>query len=275
MPKVRTIFLSDIHLGTRACQAGRLLEFLRQHDAERIYLVGDIVDFLSMRHGVSWSGEQNTFVQKLLKRARHGVEVILVPGNHDEVLREHVGLSFGNIRLEHELEHVAADGKRYLVLHGDIFDQVTRFSPVMTALGDHSYELLMWLQGLLALIHRVFGVRRHWSLAAFIKQRVAGAVRFIRKFEEAAAHHALDRGFHGIVCGHIHAAANHDINGIHYLNCGDWVDSCSGIVEHFDGSFELVHFVDAVSPGDSPPEGNPGTGSQLTTEDVVARRAEG
>ncbi len=248
MFEVRSIFLSDIHLGTRACQAPRLLEFLRQHEAERIYLVGDIIDFWSMKRGVSWSSDQNTFIQKILKRARHGVEVIFVPGNHDEVLREHVGLSFGNIRLEHETVHVAADGRRYLVLHGDIFDQATRFSRVLTVLGDHSYELMMWIQGVLSGICSVLGIERHWSLAAYVKQHLGSAMRFIQGFEEVAAQHAADGGYDGIICGHIHAAACREIRGVQYVNCGDWVDNCSAIVEHHDGRFELKRFDGAPTP---------------------------
>ncbi|MDH4380488.1 MAG: UDP-2,3-diacylglucosamine diphosphatase [Gammaproteobacteria bacterium] len=247
MHQVRSIFLSDIHLGTRACQASRLLEFLRQHEAEKIYLVGDIIDFWSMKRGVSWSSDQNTFIQKMLKRARHGVDVVFVPGNHDEVLREHVGLSFGNIRLEHETVHIAADGRRFLVLHGDIFDQATRYSRVLTVLGDHSYELLMWIQGVLSGLRHLIGIESHWSLAAFVKQRIGSAVRFIQGFEEVAAQHAAERGFDGIICGHIHAAACREIKGVQYVNCGDWVDNCSAIVEHTDGRFELKRFNGALS----------------------------
>lgn len=247
MERVRAIFLSDIHLGTRACQAGRLLAFLREHEAEQIYLVGDIVDFWSMQHGVTWSPDQNTFVQKILKRARHGVDVVLVPGNHDELLREHVGLSFGNIRLESETVHNGADGRRYLVLHGDVFDDATRYSRLLKALGDHGYTFMMWLQGLVCGLRQRLGFARHWSLAAYVKQHIGSAVRFIAEFESLAIEHAAERGFDGIICGHIHAAACRLDEGVRYLNCGDWVDNCSAIVEHLDGRFELKR-MDGASP---------------------------
>jgi len=200
-----------------------------------------------MKRGVAWSAEQNTFVQKMLKRARHGVDVVLVPGNHDELLREHVGLSFGNIRLESETVHTAADGRRYLVLHGDVFDDATRYARWLKALGDHGYEFMMWLQGMVCRVRQRLGLARHWSLAAYVKQHIGSALRFVAEFESLAVTHAAERGFDGIICGHIHAAACRLDGGVRYLNCGDWVDNCSAIVEHLDGRFELKR-MDGVAP---------------------------
>lgn len=242
MQKLRSIFLSDIHLGTRACQAGRLLEFLREHECDHLYLVGDIVDFWAMSRSVCWTPEQNTVVQKILKRARHRVNVVYVPGNHDEALREHAGISLGDIRVVDECVHVAADGRRYLVVHGDAFDQVTRYHRWLAVLGDYAYDLVVWLNGRLSRLRRTFGVAGYWSLAGYAKSKVKSAVSFVFDFEEAVVHYARERGFDGVVCGHIHAAARKDFAGVTYLNCGDWVDSCSAVVEHEDGRMAVVHW---------------------------------
>jgi len=242
MKQLRSIFLSDIHLGTRACQAGRLLDFLREHECDNLYLVGDIVDFWAMSRSVCWSAEQNTVVQKILKRARHDVTVVYVPGNHDEALREHDGISLGDIRVMNDCEHVAADGRRYLVVHGDAFDQVTRYHRWLALLGDRAYGLVVRLNMMLSWVRRSLGIPGYWSLSGYAKRKVKGAVSFIFDFEEAVVRYARERGYDGVVCGHIHAAALKDIDGVAYLNCGDWVDSCSAIVEHPDGRMEVVHW---------------------------------
>jgi UDP-2,3-diacylglucosamine pyrophosphatase LpxH len=240
---VRTVFLSDVHLGTRACQADRLLEFLRSHRCGSLVLVGDIVDFWAMkRRGVHWSPAQNTVVQKVLKRARQQVRVIFVPGNHDEAARDHVGTSFGNIEVMREYVHVAADGRRYLVVHGDDFDVVTKYHRWLAILGDHAYAVVVRLNVALSALRRHLGVAGYWSLAGYAKRRVKRAVSFICDFEEAVVRHVRDRGFDGVICGHIHAAADRDIAGVRYLNCGDWVDSCSAVIEHLDGRMETVHW---------------------------------
>jgi UDP-2,3-diacylglucosamine pyrophosphatase LpxH len=242
MSRVRTIFLSDIHLGTRACQAGRLLAFLRAYEAEHIYLLGDIVDFWSLGRTIYWPALHNTFVQKMLKRARHGVKVAFIPGNHDEALRDYTGTEFGEIRVLREAVHEAADGRRYLLLHGDEFDQITRHHRWVALLGDISYSMLLELNRLLSWVRRTLHLAGYWSLAGYAKRRVKGALEFIYGFEESVAHHARHLGVDGVVCGHIHSAVIKDINGIAYINCGDWVDSCTAIVEHQDGRMELVHW---------------------------------
>jgi UDP-2,3-diacylglucosamine pyrophosphatase LpxH len=241
VPKVRTIFLSDIHLGTRACQVQRLLDFLRHYDSEHLILVGDILDFWAMgRRGVYWSAAMNTFVQKILKRARHGTQVVFVPGNHDEALREYVDNSFGDIRLVDEYEHTAADGKRYLVLHGDEFDVVTKYHKWLALLGDHSYAFLVRINVMLSWVRRQLGIAGYWSLAGYAKRRVKTAVSFVFDFEESVVRAVKDRALEGVICGHIHVASVKQIDGIAYINCGDWVDSCTAIVEHHDGRMELV-----------------------------------
>ena len=249
MTRVRSIFLSDIHLGTRACQAERLLSFLKQHESEYLFLVGDIVDFWAMgRRGVYWTSAMNTVVQKVLKRARAGVKVIFVPGNHDEALRDYVDATFGNIRLHRDYEHVGADGRRYLVLHGDEFDVVTKYHKWLAILGDHSYAFLVRLNVLLSALRRRLGIAGYWSLAGYAKRKVKTAVSFIYDFEESVARSVKDRGLDGAICGHIHAAAIREVDGITYVNCGDWVDSCTAIVEHVDGRMELVHWTSTRSP---------------------------
>ena len=267
--RVRSIFLSDIHLGTRACQAGRLLDFLKAYDSERLFLVGDVIDFWAMRsRGIYWSEEQNTVVQKVLKRARHDVQVIFVPGNHDEAAREHYGTSFGNIRVERDWLHVAADGKRYLLVHGDEFDQVTRYHKWLAVLGDGAYAVLVHLNMWLSWLRRNLGVPGYWSLAGFAKRQVKTALTFIFEFEEALARHARSRGADGVICGHIHAAAQREVDGIAYLNCGDWVDSCTAIVEHLNGRMELVHWQDEAA---SIPAGEPAqTSNPPAPQDRIA-----
>jgi UDP-2,3-diacylglucosamine pyrophosphatase LpxH len=248
--RVRAVFISDVHLGTRACQAERLTAFLRAYPAEQLYLVGDIIDFWAMKREVRWTRAQNTVVQKILRRARNGERVTFVPGNHDEALREHVGITLGDIRVERECIHVTAEGKRYLVLHGDEFDQVTRHHRWLAVLGDKGYDLLVRLNGILSWLRRRLGIAGYWSLAGYAKRRIKTAVTFITDFEKSVAHAVRERGLDGVICGHIHVAAMRDVDGIAYVNCGDWVDSCTAIVEHHDGRLELIEWKDEMAGGD-------------------------
>ena len=242
MPKVRAVFVSDVHLGTRACQAERLVDFLREHPSEYLYLIGDIIDFWAMSRGIQWAPAHNTVVQKILRRARHGEHVMLIPGNHDEVLREYAGISFGNIEVEQQAIHTAADGKNYLLLHGDEFDQVTRHHRWVALLGDVAYEFLLRVGGWISKTRRLLGISGYWSLAGYAKRRVKKAVNFISDFESSVAHAVRDRKLDGVICGHIHWAEIRTVEDIQYLNCGDWVDSCTAIVEHFDGRMEIVRW---------------------------------
>jgi UDP-2,3-diacylglucosamine pyrophosphatase LpxH len=273
MTRVRSIFLSDIHLGTPACQAERLLEFLKAYESRHLFLVGDIIDFWAIhRRGVYWSTEQNTVVQKILKRARHDVNVIFVPGNHDEAVREHVGTSFGNIRVERDYVHVAADGKRYLLIHGDEFDQVTKYHRWLAILGDHAYAVVVRLNMWLSWLRRTLGIPGYWSLSGYAKFKVKSAVSFIFDFEDSVLRHARERGVDGVICGHIHAAALRESGGIAYINCGDWVDSCTAIVEHVNGAMELVHWGSGGAVIDLRP---PQPGAQPTVPSAVRARAAG
>lgn len=244
---VRSIFLSDIHLGTRGCQADSLIAFLRHYEAEHLFLLGDIVDFWSMNRGIHWTPAQNTVVQKVLRRARHGEKVMLIPGNHDEALREYVGARFGDIEIVAEHVHETADGRRLLLLHGDEFDQVTKHHRWIALLGDVAYNALVRMNAWLSWLRRTLRISGYWSLAGFAKRRVKRAVSFIFDFEDAVFHTVRERGLDGIVCGHIHSAALRERDGVLYVNCGDWVDSCTAIVEHTNGRLELVEWRHAAA----------------------------
>lgn len=242
MTNVRAIFISDVHLGTRACQAESLLSFLREYESEYLYLLGDIIDFWAMNRSMHWAGTHNTVVQKVLRRARHGCKVVFIPGNHDEALRDYTGITFGDIRVEAEGLHQTIDGRRYWLIHGDEYDQVTRHHRWVALLGDVGYNALVRLNLLLSRARRLLRIPGYWSLAGYAKQKVKKAVSFIFDFENAVAHAAHQRGVDGVICGHIHSACDRRIGSIRYLNCGDWVDTCSAIVEHFDGRIEIVHW---------------------------------
>jgi UDP-2,3-diacylglucosamine pyrophosphatase LpxH len=223
-----------------------LLDFLKSYSSEHVFLLGDIVDLWSMSRGaVHWSEAQNTFVQKMLRRARHGEKVIFIPGNHDEALREYVGAIFGNILVEHEHIHTAADGRRYLLLHGDEFDQVTRHHRWIAVLGDKAYDLLVSINHYLSWLRRTLKRPGYWSLAGYAKRKVKTAVSFIFNFEDAVIRHARAQGVDGAICGHIHWPTMKVVDGMQYLNCGDWVDSCTAIVEHLNGQMELITWNEA------------------------------
>ncbi|MEW5771117.1 MAG: UDP-2,3-diacylglucosamine diphosphatase [Pseudomonadota bacterium] len=253
MPAVRSIFISDVHLGTRACQAERLLDFLREHPSQYLFLVGDIIDFWSMSRSIHWNTAQNTVVQKVLRRARHGEHVIFVPGNHDEALRDYCESAFGDIRLIREYVHETLDGRRFLLTHGDDFDQVTRYHRWVAVLGDMAYNALVRVNGWLSRLRRLLGIPGYWSLAGYAKRRVKTALQFIFDFEDSVIHHVRERGLDGVICGHIHWAALKEVDGLIYANCGDWVDSCTAIVEHCDGRLELIDW-GAVSRNHAAPQ---------------------
>ncbi|MEC9367722.1 MAG: UDP-2,3-diacylglucosamine diphosphatase [Pseudomonadota bacterium] len=238
----RTLFISDIHLGTRACQAEYLLDFLKHHDASTIYLVGDIVDFWRVRRGAHWPQLQNDVIQKLLRKVRKGTRVIYIPGNHDEGLRAYCGSSFGGIELVNRALHDTADGRRFLVTHGDEFDVVVRYARWLAFLGDSAYELALWVNTHVNLARRYFRLP-YWSLSAFLKHRVKRAVNYIGEFETALAREARKHDAQGVICGHIHHAAMREIGDILYVNTGDWVDSCTAVGERADGKLEIIRWV--------------------------------
>lgn len=241
--RCRAAFISDIHLGTRGCQADLLLEFIRELDCETLYLVGDIVDGWKMKSGWYWPQSHNDVVQKILRMARKGVQVIYIPGNHDERVRDYCGVHFGGVVVARDAIHEAADGRRYLVTHGDEFDGVVQNAKWLALLGDWSYRALLALNTHFNQARRFLGLG-YWSLSAFLKHRVKDAMAFIDRFETVMAEEARRRSVHGVICGHIHKAEMRDIGGVAYLNDGDWVESCSALVEDFDGQFRLVRWLD-------------------------------
>lgn len=235
----RTLFISDVHLGARGCQADRLLDFLRCHDAETIYLVGDIVDGWQLRSGWYWPQLHNDVVQKLLRKARKGTRIIYLPGNHDEFLRDFYGTHLGGIEVVETAIHQCADGRRYLVVHGDMFDLVVKHARWLALLGDSAYDFAL-------LVNRYFNAMRrrlgfsYWSLSQWAKHKVKNAVNYIGAFEQTLANEAQRHKVDGVICGHIHHAVIHDQFGIRYVNCGDWVESCTAVAEHPDGRLEIV-----------------------------------
>jgi UDP-2,3-diacylglucosamine pyrophosphatase LpxH len=240
--RVRTLFLSDVHLGTRGCQADRLLDFLRYYDAPDIYLVGDIVDGWLLKSGWYWPQTHNDVVQKLLRKARKGARVRYIPGNHDEFLRDYYGTHFGGIEVIEHAIHVGVDGRRYLVIHGDLFDVVIRHARWLALLGNNVYDLAIWLNTRFNAVRRSLGLT-YWSLSQWAKLKVKNAVNFIGEYESTLAAEAGRRGVDGVICGHIHHAVMRNDFGICYINCGDWVESCTAVVEHFDGRFEIIAWV--------------------------------
>jgi UDP-2,3-diacylglucosamine pyrophosphatase LpxH len=246
--QVRTLFLSDIHLGMKGCQADKLLDFLRHYDADTIYLVGDIVDGWQLKSSWYWPQTHNDVVQKLLRKARKGTQLFYIPGNHDEFLRDYYGTHFGGIDVVEETVHVAADGRRYLVIHGDLFDVVIRHAKWLALLGDKAYDAAIWLNTHFNAVRRAFGLT-YWSLSQWAKLKVKNAVNFIGEFERTLAAEARRRGLDGVICGHIHHAVIRDQPDFRYMNCGDWIESCTALVEHFDGAFEIVTWTTrAASP---------------------------
>jgi UDP-2,3-diacylglucosamine pyrophosphatase LpxH len=243
--RVRTLFLSDIHLGTRGCQADKLLDLLRHYEAETIYLVGDIVDGWQLKSAWYWPQLHNDVVQKLLRQARKGVRLIYIPGNHDEFLRDYYGTHFGGIEVVEDAVHVSADGKRYLIVHGDLFDVIIRHARWLALMGSNAYDIAIWVNTYFNSIRRAFGLT-YWSLSKWAKLKVKNAMKFIGEYEATLAAEAHRRGdIDGVICGHIHHAVIRDDLGLRYINCGDWVESCTAVVEDFNGQFEIVKWTEA------------------------------
>lgn len=236
-----TIFLSDLHLGSKSAQADLLLDFLKHNTAKKIYLVGDIVDGWQLKKGWHWPQAHNDVVQKLLRKARKGSRVIYVPGNHDEFARDYVGLNFGGIDVVPEAIHETSDGRKFLVIHGDQFDIVVCNARWLALLGDWAYQTAIVANTWFNQIRRKFGVG-YWSLSAWAKMKVKNAVNFIGDYENTLATEAVRRGLDGVICGHIHHAIIRQIGGVTYVNAGDFVETCSAIVEHNDGRLEIIYW---------------------------------
>jgi UDP-2,3-diacylglucosamine pyrophosphatase LpxH len=251
--RVRTAFISDVHLGFRGCQAEYLLDFLERLDADRLVLVGDIVDLWSLKRSLYWPAAHQEVLRRLIALSRSGTEVIYVPGNHDEAAREFCGLNFGAVRICRQLVHETADGRRLLVLHGDEFDGAVEFSGWLKHFGCFLYDRMVELARLVHFLRRRLG-RPYWSLASWIKHAVPNAMTYIEAFEVAAAAQAARRGFDGVVCGHLHRPSMRTVNGILYCNDGDWVEHCTALVEDRNGRLAILNWTELAGVGATRPE---------------------
>jgi UDP-2,3-diacylglucosamine pyrophosphatase LpxH len=260
--RFRTVWISDTHLGTSGCNAELLHDFLQSIKPETLYLVGDIIDGWRLKRGWYWPARHNDIVRRVLKLANKGTRVVYIPGNHDEAARDYVGLAFGGVEVMAEAIHTTVDGRQFLVLHGDEFDGVVLYARWLAFLGDIGYTLLLRLNVWFNALRRQFGLP-YWSLSAYIKHRVKNAVAFISQYEQVVAEAARQRGVDGVVCGHIHCAEIRDFDGILYMNDGDWVESCTALVEHFDGRIEIIDWARHTAgqagggPADAPARAEP------------------
>ena len=238
----RSIFISDVHLGTRDCKANKLNDFLKHHTCDTLYLVGDIIDGWKVQQNkLRWRQSHTNVIRRILTHARRGTRVVYVVGNHDEFLRPMIplGMTFGRIDIVNQADHRGADGGRYLVIHGDLFDGITRLAPWLTMLGDRAYDVVLRFNTAFNRWRHRLGLG-YWSLSKYLKHRVKRAVDFMFEFERNLAGYCRKRGYDGVICGHIHAAEIKTIDGIRYMNDGDWVESCTALVEHMDGAWEIV-----------------------------------
>jgi UDP-2,3-diacylglucosamine pyrophosphatase LpxH len=250
----RAIFISDVHLGTKMCQANKLLEFLKDNESEKLYLVGDIIDCWAMSKTIYWPQAHNDIVQKILRKARKGTDVIYISGNHDEVLRNFDDQFFGNVEIREKAVYISAQNKPILVIHGDQFDVVMKNAAWLAHFGSLAYDLSMNLNVAVNRIRRWFNLP-YWSLSKWAKYKVKKAVNFMGKYEDQLSGYAKSEECAGIICGHIHHANIRVINDVEYMNCGDWCESCTALVEHYDGTWEIIRWgepnVDIV-PNSSP-----------------------
>jgi UDP-2,3-diacylglucosamine pyrophosphatase LpxH len=239
----KSIWISDIHLGTRGCQADMVLEFIKYTRSENLYLVGDIVDGWALKNRWYWPQQHNDVIQKILRKARHGTRVFYIAGNHDEILRKFIPINLGNVEILNQLIYEALNGKKYWVIHGDQFDGIIRYAKWLSILGSFAYEALIAFNRYLNYFRRRFG-KEYWSLSKYIKFKVKNAVKFISEFESLVVSSAKQKNTQGVICGHIHHPAIENMKDIEYKNCGDWVENCTALVEHFNGNFELIHWLD-------------------------------
>ncbi|WP_342643510.1 UDP-2,3-diacylglucosamine diphosphatase [Rhodoligotrophos ferricapiens] len=239
--RYRTIWISDFHLGTRRAQTELLLDFLRHTESDTLYLVGDVIDNWALKKRWYWTQTHNDVIQKILRKARKGTKVIYIPGNHDDYFRDFAEARFGRICVKLEAMHTTASGRRYLVMHGDKFDGVVRYAKWLAVLGDRAYGLSIIINSVFNRVRRLFGLP-YWSLSAYLKYKVKRAVEFVSRFEDALVHEARRQGADGVICGHVHTPQMRDIGGVHYCNDGDWVESCTALVETFAGTLEIIRW---------------------------------
>ena len=248
--RFRTIWISDVHLGTRGCAADLLIDFLDTTDSETMYLVGDIIDGWRLKKKFYWPDTHNDIVWRIMKRAKRGTRVVYVPGNHDEMFRQFTGMNFGGVEIKRQTIHTTADGRRLLIAHGDEFDAIMLSHRWLAFFGDQAYGALMRCNHAVNKVRGWMG-KPYWSLSKTAKQKVKNAVEFISRFEHAVAHEAAARGVDGVVCGHIHHAEFRELSGVQYYNDGDWVEGCTALVEHYDGRMEILHWVEEMAKRDA------------------------
>lgn len=242
--QVRSIFISDVHLGTKDCKAKQLNAFLSRYSCEKLYLVGDIFDGWKMQKGVFWTRDFNKVIRRILKFSKQGTEITYITGNHDEFLRKYSNLQFDNIKLCNRSTHTTVTGDHFLVVHGDQFEGVARCSKLLKFIGNVGYGAIMNLNRWHNILRSKLGFE-YWSFAGFLKDRLPKAKSYIAEYENVAAQYAKKHKFKGVVCGHIHQASHRIINGVEYINTGDWVESCTALVEHSDGRLELIKYSDS------------------------------
>lgn len=240
----KSIFISDIHLGTKYSQAEHLLDFLKDNESESLYLVGDIIDGWAIKRKIKWKQSHSDVIQKLLRRARKGCKIYYITGNHDDFLRDFAPITLGdNAVIVNEATYESCDGKRYYVTHGDFFDTITMTKRWLAIVGDIGYDLLLSLNHYLTFFRNLFGFRKHWSLSKYVKDNVKSSVNFINDFETILSQYAKKNGYHGVICGHIHKAEIRKIDEIEYLNCGDWVESCTAIAQTIEGEWVVLDYL--------------------------------
>ena len=243
--KYRSIFVSDIHLGTQFSKANEFLKFLKESDSENIYLIGDIIDGWAIKRKVKWKQSHSDVIQKLLRKARKGTNIYYIPGNHDEFLRGFLPLTLGDrVYIQDDAIYTDLSGNRYYITHGDFFDAITMTKKWISVLGDYGYDLLLKLNSPINRIRKLFGYKKYWSLSKYVKDNVKSSVSFITDFETILSNYAKQNGFDGVICGHIHKAEIKDIDGIKYLNSGDWVENCTALVETLDGEWKIINFLE-------------------------------
>ncbi len=239
-PQYRTIWISDLHIGSTQCQAEILLDFLKYNDSEKLYLVGDIVDFWALSKKMYWPSSHNIIIQKLLRKARHGTQIIYIPGNHDENLREYDNYVFGDITVKNSDIHITASGQRLLIVHGDEYDTIARHNRWLSYIGNVGYDWLIEMNRAIRYFRQLLGVQSHFSLATYVKFKVKNLAQFIYHYEESIVHILKNEKVDGVICGHIHHPEIKQIDGFWYINTGDFVENSTAIVEHFDGRLELL-----------------------------------
>lgn len=241
----RSIFISDIHLGTKFAQADKLLDFLRENESENLYFIGDIIDGWMLKRKFRWKQKHSDVIQKTLRKARKGTKVTYITGNHDEFLRPFLPISLGdNLIIKNETSYISLNGKKYYITHGDFFDSVTMTKKWVALLGDIGYDMLLHLNPVLNYIRQKMGINKYWSLSKYVKDNVKSSVSFITDFEDILSSYAKQHNYDGIICGHIHKAEIREINGVEYFNCGDWVESCTAIVETYEGEWKIIEWLD-------------------------------